>query len=485
VEQDRSADTNSLEFFLSQTVPVSTKMAEDCRLDDLLLSQLPNAPVDQRLSRLRAIVGPRRNPRPGRKDTHEITLEPALEGFLTPLIRRLLYNPSSCCPLGHKEVEPFRTYPTAYGDVQMFKCKVCGRIYPELDKPKQKFEIAFLLAHYFGHASLRTYPTVLNVIEKAVLRSLGSVRKLPTPSVSTEKRLVRKYAKRTSYLTVDDMVRTFRLRLSGYFAFDALNVATVAGKRAWFLAEDLRFGGLVSTFLPSAVQPHENFENWRWFLRRFRSLVDSTGHKIRQALMDDRKEGWRALELELPRESVKTPDGFHFFNDIDEEKLPRTFRSPKAEAMLSEIEFAIFYSKSKEQAQRVIDHVLQSKEHWLAGEGKRVQQGVNETLNSLNERNVKRLLTHWDLVKPGSRIHFRSTSRTESRIRTVRTITDPINCFQSVDLLPGQLNLIALIVDLMPNSRDGKSAFQRHGLNMTILDLDRILQAFDPNSPIQ
>jgi len=481
----RTADLRPLESFLNQTIPASRKIVEGCSLDDLLLSQLPNAPVDERMSRLRAIAGPRRSPRAARDNASKITLEPSLEGFLGPVTRRLLYDPSLHCPFGHVAVRPDRTYPTRFGDVQLFRCDVCEKSYPEFIKPRQEFESAFLLAHYVGHSSLRLFPRVLSAVEKAILRSLPGVHTLPKLSVSTEKRIVRKYAKRTSHLQVDDIFRTFRLRLSGYFAVDALNISTVAGKIAWFLAEDLKFRGLISTFLPSTAQPHENFENWRSFLTRFRSVVEGTGHPIRQVLMDDRKEAWEAAPLVLPAQSVKTLDGFHFINDIDTEKLPERFRSPKAQGMLSEIKFAVFHSKSKQQEQQIIHHVLQSPEHWLAGETGRAKRGINETLESLNAWNVNRLLTHWDLVKRGSRTHFRSTSRTESKIRTVRCITDPINCFQSVDLLPGQLNLIALLVNLTPGSRDGKSSFQRHGLNMTLLDLDKILQAFDPNSPIQ
>lgn len=416
-------------------------------------------------------------------------LGPPLEEFFTPRVTRLLYDPTACCPLGHTAVRPYAPYKTECGTVRRFYCFICEKTYSELIKPKQEFELAFLVGHYFAKVSLRRFPVLLQFIGRAFQVSQtghGFPRRLELPglSESTEKRIVRKYAMKAADLTADNVTTLLRPHSYGFYGLDALNVPVLGEDRTCFLAENLVTSDIHCSFLTSPEEPTETVENWRRFLRGFARTVKYTRGGLKQSVMDDRKEAWEASRLELPLH-VRTLDSQHVIADIEEEYLPKTFRSPKLEAMISEIKYALRYSESKEQANQIVAHVLSGRSHWLEGEKERAQRGVRETFSRLDQDTLRRLLSHWGLVRPGNALHFHTTNPTESTIGRLRETFDSLNCFQSDELVRGQVNLIILIARLTPNSRSGLSPLRRGGVKKALDDLLTLLNAFDAKSPVR
>ena len=430
--------------------------------------------------------------------------KPQLEKLFNVMMRRLLFDPSKSCHKGHSTVKPYPSYKTKWGPVQRFYCSICRQTYSELVKPKQAFEAAVLLNHYFGRTSTRRLPPVFQFITKAVAKDGAADSLHPTPNdsstqlnkhrknraktifhVSTAKRIIRKYALIATYATPDTLTMFFHPKLSGFFAIDGFNIPTRHGKRICLIVYDLVNRDVVSLYLSTKEQPTENLDNCKRFIRRFKETMDRIRVEIRQILLDDREQLWQACLEELPSHVVLTLDSRHFIADM-EEKIPMKARTPKAEGLLAEITFAIRESKSKEQALQILQHVRDSRDHWLDGETERVRRGVYEILTSLNELNISRLLSFFNLVAPGRRKHFRSTNPMEGgAVGVFKDALSNLNCLQSNETVPGQVNLIALISRLMPSTKDGRSSFQRGRVKKTLDDLITILLMFDPDSPIQ
>jgi len=421
------------------------------------------------------------------------------------VIKRLLYDPAQSCPLGHTAVQPFTPYETDWGPVRRFRCLTCHNTYSELVKPKQNLEAAILVAHYYGHVSNRRFPIVSGFIANAMNGRQGlrlprlnvqlsngeylySKRTITTDvlcSLPTVKRTIRKYAFMAENAPPDAITRLLRPRFSGFFGLDGKLVPIGGEKRAYLFARDLVWGDVPSALLATSEDPFESLANCRMFLRRFRATIEGIGIDIRQVLLDERKEFWEACGLELPKKAVLTSDGDHFLRDIENKKLPETFRSPKTAGLIAELEYAIRRSHSRDEANKVFQHIREARDHWLDGEMKRAQVGIDQILQKLTTAEVHRLFSHFDLVRPGNRLHFRTTNATEASVGVYADTIDSISCFQSEEQAPGQLNLITLIYRLMPTSMDGRSVLQKCRVNRTLADLMPILHAFDSNSPIQ
>jgi len=434
-------------------------------------------------------------------------LGPPLEAFSTPVVKRLYYDPSQTCYRGHIEVEPYGSYNTRWGRVQRYYCRICDETYPELTKPKNRLEEAILIAHYFARVSFRRLPIVFDRIAKIAQLSQNVSLKLSSGNFSigpegnkarklglvvseaTEKRIVSKYAAIAENVTADAVTRFFRPDLSGYFGIDAFSVPTLAGDRMSLIAHDLVRGDLVSQFFASKEERGETYDNCTEFMLRFRETVEHIGKEIIQIVMDDSAPLWKAGREKLPGSTVLTFDSDHEIRNIRTEFLPLTCRSPKTEALLAQIEFALRYATPEGRreapgvkANQILDHVMAAKDYWLCDENERAQWGILQTLNSLQEKRDG-LLSHWRLVRPGRRLHFYSSNRTESAIGVWRLGMRSLNCLHAHE--EGQVNLISLISRLMPSSRGGRSSLQRGHVNKTLDDLMPILQMFNSSSPIQ
>ena len=428
---------------------------------------------------------------------------PPLEAFSTVEMRRMLYDPSRSCPVGHVGVKLRWPYDDVWGTVQRYYCPTCKESYTDPIKPKQRVETAIIVAHYYGHVSTRRFPTVFRFVAQAIQLAQNAVVTVPSMkhaivsstslgkttrtylscSESTVKRVTGKYSALATPMSADEITRLFRPKLSGYFAVDGFFIATIEGLRVCLVAHDLATGDLVSMFFTSFQERLETEENCRVFVRRFLKTVRDVGADIIQVVLDDREELWKACRAELPPDVILTLDVDHFMRKIDVKKLPEKYRTPKSRGMVAAIEFALRYSTNEDEAREILGYVREDRNHWLEEEGRRAQVGIRQVLNSLNETNVSRLLSFFSLIKRGRHLHFRSSNRTESGIGVLSVAFDRLNCLQANE--QGQVNLIALIARLMPSTRDAKSSLQRGGVNRTLDDLMRILQMFNPNSPIQ
>jgi hypothetical protein len=323
-------------------------------------------------------------------------------------------------------------------------------------------------------------------MEHAIVSSttLGKTRRTYLScSESTVKRVTGKYSALATPISADEITRLFRPKLSGYFAIDGFFIATIDGLRVCLVAYDLVSGDLVSMFFTSFQERLETEENCRVFVRRFLKTVRDVGANIIQVVLDDREELWKACRAELPPDVILTLDVDHFMRKIDVKKLPEKYRTPKSRATIAAIEFAFRYSTSEDEAREILGYIREARNDWLEEEDHRAQAGIRQILNSLNETNISRLLSFFSVIKKGRRLHFRSSNRTESAIGVLSAVFDSLNCLQANE--QGQVNLIVLIARLMPSTRDGKSSLQRGRVNRTLDDLMRILQMFNPNSPIQ
>ncbi len=428
---------------------------------------------------------------------------PPLEAFSTVEMRRMLYDPSRTCPLGHLGVEPYEPYHTTWGIVERYYCPTCRESYTDPIKPKQRVEVAIIIAHYFGHVSTHRFPIVFRFIAQAIQLAQNMVLTVPSMehaivssttvgktrrtylscSESTVKRVTGKYSALATPISADEITRLFRPKLSGYFGIDGFFIATIDGLRVCLVAHDLVTGDLVSMFFTSFQERLETEENCKVFVRRFLKTVRDVGADILQVVLDDREELWKACRAELPPDVILTLDVDHFMRKIDVKKLPEKYRTPKSRGMIAAIEFALRYSTSEDEAREILGYVREDRNHWLEEESPRARVGIKQILNSLNETNVSRLLSFFSVVERGRRLHFRSSNRTESAIGVLSAVFDSLNCLQANE--QGQVNLIVLIARLMPATRDGKSSLQRGRVNRTLEDLMRILQMFNPNSPIQ
>ena len=428
---------------------------------------------------------------------------PPLEAYSTVEVRRLLYDPTRACPLGHIGVKPYPPYHDVWGTVQRYYCPTCKRTYTDPIKPKQAVETAIIIGHYFAHVSCRRFPIVFQFICKAVQLEQNAVLTVPSMehaivssttlgkthrtylscSESTVKRVTGKYSALATPISADEITRLFRPKLSGYFGIDGFFIATIDGLRVCLVAHDLVMGDLVSVFFTSFQERLETEENCRVFVRRFLKTVRDIGADIIQVVLDDREELWKACRAELPPDVILTLDVDHFMRKIDVKKLPEKYRTAKSRAMIAAIEFALRYSSSEDEAREILGYVREARNHWLEEEGHRAQAGIRQILNSLNEMNISRLLSFFSVIRKGRRLHFRSSNRTEGAIGVLSAAFDSLNCLQANE--QGQVNLIVLIARLMPSTRDGKSSLQRGRVNRTLGDLMRILQMFNPNSPIQ
>jgi hypothetical protein len=420
------------------------------------------------------------------------------------MLRRLLYDPSKACYKGHTAVRPYRPYKTRWGPVRRFYCSVCRQTYSELVKPQQAFEMAVLIAHYFGRTSTRRLSPVFQYIAKALSKAgtsglpdlasnelsnglSGHKKKKLRPLFheSTSKRIIKKYAIIATYATPDSLTVFFHPKVSGYFGLDGFNVPTKFGKYICLISYDLVNRDVVSLYFSTNEQPTENLRNCKRFIRQFKETMGHIGVKIRQVVLDDREVFWQACLEELPADVVLTMDSWHFIANV-EKSIPMKARTPKTEGLLAEIKQALRASTSKKQATQILQHVIDSRDHWLDGESQRAQRGVREILQRLDKLNISRLLSHFDLVRPGTRRHFRTTSPTEGGgVGVFRAALKNLNCLQSEEAAPGQMNLLALIARLMPSTKDGRSSFQRGRVKKTLDDLMAILLMFDPDSPIQ
>jgi len=428
---------------------------------------------------------------------------PPLEAFSTVEMRRLLYDPSRTCPLGHLGVVLYEPYKTTWGIVQRYYCPTCRESYTDPIKPKQRLEAAIIVAHYYGHVSTRRFPLMFRFVAEAVQQAGSVVLTVPSMkhaiasstslgktnrtylscSESTVKRVTAKYSALATPISADEITRLFRPRLSGYYGFDGFLIATINGLRVCLVAHDLVSGDLVSTYFASFQERSETEMNCRIFIRRFLKTVQDLGADLIQIVLDDRDELWNACRTELPFDVILTLDVDHFMRKIDIKKLPEKYRTPKSRAMIAAIEFALRYSTSEDEAREILAYVREARNNWLEEEDHRAQDGIRQILNSLNEGNISRLLSFFNVMKPGRRLHFRSSNRTESAIGVLSAAFDSLNCLQANE--QGQVNLIVLIARLMPSARDGKSSLQRGGVNKTLDDLMRIVHMFDPDSPVQ
>jgi hypothetical protein len=430
--------------------------------------------------------------------------EPQHDKLSDLMLKRLLYDPSKACYKGHTAVRPYPPYRTRWGPVRRFYCSVCRQTYSELVKPQQAFEMAVLIAHYFGRTSTRRLSPVFQYIAKALSKAgtpglpdlasnelsnglSGHKKKKLRPLFheSTSKRIIKKYAIIATYATPDSLTVFFHSRVSGYFGLDGFNVPTKFGRRICLIAYDLVNRDVVSLLFSSNEQPTENLYNCKRFIRQFKETMERTGVKIKQMLVDDRKEFWQACLEELPSDIVLTQDCRHFLENV-EKSIPKGARTAKAEGLIAEVAFALQSSTSKERSIEILQHVTDSGDHWLNGESHRASKGVRQILRSLDELTISRLLSHFELVKPGTRKRFRSTNPTEGGgVGVFRAALRNLNCLQSEEAAPGQMNLLALIARLMPSTKDGRSSFQRGRVKKTLDDLMAILLMFDPDSPIQ
>jgi len=285
-------------------------------------------------------------------------------------------------------------------------------------------------------------------------------------------------------VTPDAVTRLFKPQLSGFFGLDGYNIPIAGVDHVYLVAHDLRRGDLPSAFLASKQDPTESLENCREFVKQFRSTVEGIGTKIKQIILDDRVQLWQGCQKELPPNVVATLDVQHFLANIERKKLPERCRSAKSWGLVAELEYALRRSPSKGDAERVIEHILSARPHWLEGETNRVREGTEQTLEGL-QRNTDRLLSHFDLLAPGNRLHYRTTNPTESAIGILADTIKSISCFQSEQLAAGQLNLISLINRLRPTTKDKRSVLQKCRVNKTLADLMPILQAFNPKSPVR
>jgi hypothetical protein len=425
---------------------------------------------------------------------------PALDAFDSPVVRRLLYDPSLACPRGHPTVDPHSagTYKSEFGVVRRYKCLTCEDTYSELIKPRHKFDGAILVLHYFGRVSAHRSPVVLTHIAKALNAYPGSketpikikVKNTKSPALlvsrSTVNRRIAEYSKIATNVTPDTITKLYRPKLSGFFGLDAKFVPVRGVDCACFIAHDLFKNDVPSALQTDCNDPEESLMNWRRFMRQFRQTVEGTGNRIKQVVMDDWKWAWKAITLELPKRIVCTLDDQHVLQDIEQKKLPQKLRPTKVSGFVAELEYALRRSRSKKEETAVLDHVRENHEYWLQGESQSVQERIDAAIAKLTDEKIKRLTSHWDLVTPGNALHPRTTNPTEGApIGSLNDSLDSISSFQSPELAPGQMNLILLVYRLMPNSKTGKSTLQNCGVNKTLDDLPNILLAFDPSSPIQ
>jgi len=404
---------------------------------------------------------------------------------LDVVMRRLAYDPTKSCPRGHTTVKPYyRPYETGWGPVRRFTCSTCCGTYSEVIKPEHKFDAALLVSHYWNPGSSRRFP----VVSEFFAECLSGLTKEPGQlcSESTFKRKIKKYSTMAKNATPDNITRLFHPHLSGFFGFDGLIAPTITARRVNLIAQDLVREDIVSSFFAPRKDPCESRRNCDAFVSRFRETMDYVGVDIIQIVLDDRKELWNSCENRLQSYIVLTLDGEHFLREIKKKYLPERFRTPKQWVLIASIEYAVRLSRNEQDARQIFKGVADNREYWLDGETERGQSGIQQTLSKINEGNISRLLSHFQLVERGNRMHFRTTNRTEGgAVGVLRQALDDLNCLQSEQSAPSQLNIIQLVSRLMPATRDRRSSLQRGKVNKTLHDLIPILHAFDPNSPIQ
>jgi hypothetical protein len=425
---------------------------------------------------------------------------PPLDVFESPIIKRLLYDPSLACPLGHTAVDPHSAgnYRQRFGVVRRYTCSICDDTYSELIKPRHRVDGAILVLHYFGRVSAHRSPYVLTHVAKALnaypglkeapVRIKVKDRKSPEllVSLSTVKRRIAEYSKIAANVTPDRITRLYRPKLSGFFGLDSKYVPVRGVGCACFIAHDLYKNDVPSALQTDHNDPEESLSNWRKFMRQFRQTVEGSGNQIKQVVMDDREQAWEAKKLELPKRIIATLDDQHVLQDIEQKKLPQKVRSNKVSGFVAELEYALRRSRTKKEEIAVLQHVRGSRDYWLQGEIQTVQERIDSAIAKLTDKNIERLISHWDLVTHGNALHPRTTNPTEGApIGALNDSLDSISSFQSPELVPGQMNLLLLVYRLMPSSKTGKSTLQNCGVNKTLDDLMNILLAFDPNSPIQ